>query len=76
MKHQVICLLSVGVLAGGLGAFFAARAIRSFLFETRPGDPIILSLSALLLTLIGLLAAMLSARRAVSNDPMRAQKTE
>jgi predicted permease len=58
VMRQVVGLLTIGVLAGGLAAFFAARAIRSFLFEIRPGDPTIFVLSVLLLTLIGLLAAI------------------
>jgi predicted permease len=73
---QVIGLLVAGILIGGTAAFFASRAIRTFLFEVQPGDPLIFSLSTLLLTLTGLLAAMLPARRAVSIDPMQALKTE
>jgi putative ABC transport system permease protein len=74
--RQVVSLLATGVLTGALAAFFAARAIRSFLFEIQPGNPVIFVLSALLLALIGLLAATLPARRAVSIDPMQALKTE
>jgi ABC-type antimicrobial peptide transport system permease subunit len=37
--RQVSVLLVVGVMAGGVGAFFAARSIRSFLFQVRPSDP-------------------------------------
>ena len=76
VMRQVTGLLAIGLLAGGLGALFAARAVRSFLFEIQPGNPSIFGLSALLLTLIGLLAAVLPARRAVSIDPMQALKTE
>jgi predicted permease len=76
VMRQVIGLLAIGVLSGGLVAFFAARAIRSFLFEIRPGNPIIFASSALLLTVIGLLAAVLPARRATSIDPTQALKTE
>jgi predicted permease len=76
VMRQVVSLLAIGVLAGGLAAFFAAHAIRSFLFEIRPGNPIIFALSALLLVVVGLLAAILPARRVVSIDPMRALKTE
>jgi predicted permease len=76
VMRQVIRLLAIGVLTGGVAAFFAARAIGSFLFEIRPGDPVIFVLSALLLALIGLLAATLPARRAISIDPMQALKTE
>jgi ABC-type antimicrobial peptide transport system permease subunit len=46
------------------------------LFEVRPGNPWVFVLSALVLVLIGLLAATMPARRAVSIDPMRALRTE
>jgi predicted permease len=76
VMSQVIGLMVAGILIGGTAAFFASRAIRSFLFEVRPADPLIFALSTLLLILIGLLAATLPARRAVSIDPMQALKTE
>jgi predicted permease len=74
--RQVAVLLSVGVAVGGIAAWFAARAIRGFLFEVQPGNPAIFAVAALALVLIGLLAAMLPARRAVSIDPMQALRTE
>jgi predicted lysophospholipase L1 biosynthesis ABC-type transport system permease subunit len=76
VMRQVAVLLAVGVMAGGVAAFFAARSIRSFLFEVQPGSPAVFGAAALALVLIGLLAAMLPARRAVSIDPMRALRTE
>jgi ABC-type lipoprotein release transport system permease subunit len=53
-----------------------ANQIRSFLFEVQPGNPAVFGLAAMALVLIGLLAAMLPARRAVSIDPMRAVRAE
>jgi ABC-type antimicrobial peptide transport system permease subunit len=76
VMRQVMSLLFIGLLVGGLAALFAARAIRSFLFEIQPGNPSIFTFSAMLLALIGLFAALLPARRAVSIDPMQALKTE
>jgi predicted permease len=76
VMRQVSVLLAVGVAVGGVAAFFAARSIRSFLFEVQPGNPAVFGLSALALVLIGLLAALLPAGRAVSIDPMRALRTE
>ena len=76
VMRQVLALLAVGVAAGGVAAFFAARSIRSFLFEVQPGSPVVFLMAVLPLVLIGLLAAMLPARRAVSIDPMRALRTE
>ena len=74
--RQVTGLLAIGVLCGGVAALFAARSVRSFLFEVQPGNPRVFALSALMLVVIGLLAATLPARRAVSIDPMQALRTE
>jgi predicted permease len=76
VMRQVAMLLAAGVMAGGVAAFFAARSIRSFLFEVQPGNPWVFLVAVLALVLVGLLAAMLPARRAVSIDPMRALRTE
>jgi predicted permease len=76
VMRQVAVLLTLGVAAGGVAGFFAARSIRSFLFEVQPGNPEVFAAAALALVLIGLLAAMLPARRAVSVDPMRALRSE
>jgi putative ABC transport system permease protein len=72
----VATLLALAMLVGGVAAFFAARSIRSFLFEVQPGNPEIFLVAVLVLALIGLLAAVQPARRAVSIDPMRALRTE
>jgi predicted permease len=76
VMHQVMRLLAVGLFAGGLGALFAARVVRDFLFEIQPGNPVIFLSSAILLASITVLAALLPARRAVAIDPMQALKTE
>jgi ABC-type antimicrobial peptide transport system permease subunit len=76
VMRQVAGLLAIGVLAGGFAAFFAARSIRSFLFEVQPGNPWVFVLSSLTLVFVGLVAASLPARRAVSIDPMQALRTE
>ncbi len=76
VMKQVTWLLVVGVAAGGVAAFFAARSVKSFLFEVQAGSPTVFAVSALMLVLIGLLAAMAPARRAVSIEPMQALRTE
>jgi predicted permease len=76
VMKQVAWLLVVGVAAGGVGAYFAARSVKSFLYEVQAGSPAVFALSALLLVMIGLLAAMAPARRAVSIEPMQALRTE
>ena len=74
--RQIAGLLAIGVLCGGVAAIFAARSVRSFLFEVQPGNLWVFVFSALALVVIGLLAATLPARRAVSIDPMQALRTE
>ncbi len=74
--RHVACLLVIGVLFGGFAALFAARSVRSFLFEVQPGNLWVFVLSALALVVIGLLAAMLPARRAVTIDPTQALRAE
>jgi ABC-type lipoprotein release transport system permease subunit len=46
------------------------------LFGVEPGDPIMLTLAALLLVLAALLAAVIPARRAAGIEPMTALRTE
>jgi predicted permease len=76
VMRQVVGLLAAGILAGGIAAVFAARTVRSLLYEIQPGNPWIFALSALVLAFIGLAAALLPARRAISIDPMQALRTE
>jgi ABC-type lipoprotein release transport system permease subunit len=76
VMRQVFVLLAIGVLAGGIAAIFAARSIRSFLYEVQPGNPWVFVLSASVLFLIGVVAALLPARRAISIDPMQALRAE
>jgi putative ABC transport system permease protein len=54
-------------LAGGIGAGFAAA---SLLFDTEPTDPLTLVLVIVLLAIVGLAAAFVPARRAVSVNPI------
>ena len=53
-----------GLLAGTLGALVLGRWLTSLAFEISPSDPRILLAAAVLLAIIGLLAAWLPARRA------------
>jgi predicted permease len=76
VMRQVAALLAIGVAAGGIASLFAAKSIKSFLFEVQPTNPAIFLAGALALVAIGLLAAMLPARRAITIQPMQALRTE
>jgi len=65
-------LVSIGVVVGLAGAFWAVRLLQSLLFGVSSKDPIIYSAVVLGVVLVGLLANFVPARRAASIDPMRA----
>jgi predicted permease len=69
-------LTLVGLGLGLLFAAGAARAMRSFLFEVQPFDPLIFVTAPLLLAASALLACWLPARRAANVDPMEALRYE
>jgi putative ABC transport system permease protein len=69
-------LVSIGVLVGLAGAFFAARLLQTVLFGVSPRDPLTYVAVILGVTAVGLLANFVPARRAASVDPMRALRFE
>jgi len=66
---QAAFVLGSGLTAGVGGAFVLGRWLSSFAFGVSPWDPLILLGAALLLSVTGLLAAWLPARRAVRVSP-------
>ena len=69
------------VIGWGLGiglllAFATGRLVESFLYEVRPLDVLTYLAVAVALATIGLLAAVLPARKAVSIDPMQALRDD
>jgi ABC-type antimicrobial peptide transport system permease subunit len=62
-------LLVIGLVTGVLGALFATRLMRGFLFGVSPHDPVTLIGVALTMTVIGIGACWLPARRAAGIDP-------
>jgi putative ABC transport system permease protein len=69
------------VIGWGLGiglvlAFASGRLVESFLYQVRPLDILTYVAVAVVLSAIGLLAALLPARKAVSIDPMQALRED
>ena len=62
----------IGVLLGLLGAFGVARAIRSLLVDVPTIDVVTLLAVATLLPLVGIVASLLPARRAMAVSPTEA----
>lgn len=65
-----------GCFVGAIGAVFATRLLRSFLFQVDPLDPLVLVLAAVAIFLLALAASVIPARRAASIEPMQALRSE
>lgn len=61
--------LAAGLLVGAVGALLLGRWLTSLAFGISPSDPRILAAAAVLLTITGLLATWLPARRAARIEP-------
>jgi ABC-type antimicrobial peptide transport system permease subunit len=73
---ESLVLIGVGIIAGILWALAATRVVASMLFGLKPSDLNTFAGAALLLTLIGTLAALRPAWRAARIDPMHALRHE
>ena len=69
-------MLALGLAIGLAGAFVAGRAMRNLLYGVQPADPTVLVTVAAVLAAVGLVAALVPARRAQRIDPAMALATE
>ena len=69
-------LMVLGLVVGGAAAWAISANVKTFLFETEPGDPRIFAAALATLTLAGLAASAVPARRAASVDPLVALRHE
>ncbi|HXJ87012.1 MAG TPA: ABC transporter permease [Candidatus Binatia bacterium] len=74
--RQGSLLIAVGLAVGIVMAFFAGRFVESFLYQVRPLDLWTYVAVLLVLPCIGLVAALLPARRAASIQPMQALRED
>jgi putative ABC transport system permease protein len=69
-------LVGAGVVLGLAGALFGVRILESLLYGVDATDPLTFASVPLLLTLVGLIAALMPARRASAVDPIIAMRAE
>jgi ABC-type antimicrobial peptide transport system permease subunit len=74
--RQGSILIGAGLAVGLLLAFASGRLIRSFLYQVHPLDVWTYLMVALVLPVIGLVAAVLPARKAASIQPMQALRED
>jgi len=63
-------LLAIGSLAGIILGLLAARVLSFIVYQATPKDPVILAGVVLTMLLVGIVAALIPARRALAVDPM------
>ena len=69
-------LIAGGVVVGIVAALLLSGALRSFLFEIEPTDPLMLAGAGVLFTIVGLLACWVPTRRAADVDPLEVLRSE
>jgi ABC-type antimicrobial peptide transport system permease subunit len=69
-------LVAVGLIAGGVSAWFLSATAKTFLFGLQPNDPRAFAAALVSLSLAALVASIIPARRAASVDPTVALRAE
>ena len=69
-------LIVIGLTLGLAVAWSLSASVQTFLFDVRSGDPRIFALAALVLTMAGLVASGVPARRAARVDPLVALREQ
>jgi predicted permease len=74
--RRALMLVVIGLAAGTLMAWFAARLANSYMFGVKPHDLLTFTAVALVLAIASFFAAWLPARRAAAVDPIQALRSE
>jgi ABC-type lipoprotein release transport system permease subunit len=67
---QSLVLAGIGTVIGVAASLGATRLLQALLFEVKPNDPLVLSVTAVVLMLVAFLASLGPTRRAAQIDPV------
>jgi ABC-type antimicrobial peptide transport system permease subunit len=73
---QGVRVAALGVIGGIVGTIGLARALGTLLFDVTPSDPLVLTLSAVVVLSLAVAASLLPSTRAASVDPALALRAE
>ncbi|MFC1660459.1 ABC transporter permease [Gemmatimonadota bacterium] len=76
VMRRGMTLVAIGLVLGLVGAFFVTRFLQDQLFQVEATDPVTFGLVSAALALVGALACLLPAWRALRIDPVRALQAE
>lgn len=68
--------IGLGVVVGIAGSWWATRTLSAFLFGVKPTDPTTFAAVALIISVVGLVACYIPARRVLRVDPVTALRAE
>jgi predicted permease len=74
--RRTAAVVGLGVVAGLIGSYALTRLLRSLLYEVTSTDPLTFAAAMALLVTVGLIAAIVPARRAGRVDPTVALRSE
>jgi putative ABC transport system permease protein len=74
--RQSLSLATPGVLLGLVGALATSQALRGFLYDVPPTDPLSVLAACIIVAALVIVAALTPARRAADTDPMNTLRSE